>query len=648
METTKFSLKLPTFIFRLLLTCGFGLQLIGSEQTISVSEVNLSFKPDTLASEELVPPSLAEENLFRLSVSEDGFFVPVDQEGALEVIEFTLAGPPEGAFSFDAIRDLQNQVVEALSDEGLYGIVVMADPEQIDPYSGEDLREGNTALNLNVWLNVVSEQRTIAKGDRLKKDEPLNHRKHAAILRNSPVEVSLAPETDTSGDESEVIALINKPKLDNYLERLNRHPRRRVDVALSTGNAPGTVVLDYLVSEPKPWIVYAQVSNTGTESTDEWRQRIGVAHYQLTGNDDILTLDFLTSSFDGTYAYAGTYEIPVVKPDYLKAKVYGSFSTFDAENLVVDNVDNFTGDTITYGGDLKYTPFYFWDHSFSLFAGARYEDIEAENVLGAGTGEATLLSPYFGIEVFKNKQVHRSRFSLIYEFNTDTSNGDIELTSLGRLGTDDDYQLAIFDFQQSFFLEPLFPGYTTPNPDKWYANSLVHELAFSVRGQYVFDDVRLIPQKQIFGGGFFSVRGYDESIARGDSGVIASAEYRLHLARLLKPSSLLDVDPDEPIKDPSSRSGFNYRAPSLYGLPDWNLLARGFFDYATFEVSDIRPDEVEQDLMSVGVGVELQVKSNFNLRMDYGITLEEVENPDGSTSDDDTDSRFHILATFSY
>ena len=64
--------------------------------------------------------------------------------------------------------------------------------------------------------------------------------------------------------EGERNDLLRKNELDDYIFRLNRHPGRRVDLALSTGAEVGGVTLDYLVAENKSTYVYGQISNTGT------------------------------------------------------------------------------------------------------------------------------------------------------------------------------------------------------------------------------------------------------------------------------------------------------------------------------------------------------------------------------------------------
>lgn len=547
------------------------------------------------------------------------------------------------AFTLDGLQSLQDQIATHVTESGFAGVIVMADPDEIDPKTGRDLRSGQGDLTLDIWLAELAGVRTVGQGYQVEGAKAINHPKHRRILKNSPIQAAAQTSSAIGTDGS---GAIETAALENYLERLNRHPVRRVEGTLAAAQEPGSVGLEYRVSEVKPWVVYAQLSNTGSESTDEWRQRIGGTHYQLTGNDDILSVDFITAELDEANALIASYEIPLIHPDYLKARVFGSYSDFEAQNLVL-NTQNFTGDTVIYGAEIAYTPFYWQQHALSLTAGLQKEAIEVENILAATKGSADLTTGFVRLSAEKNKQHHRSFLSIGYEQNFE-SNDAADLTSLGRLATSDDYQLLTFDFQQSFFLEPLFGSYHQPDEDKWWTNSLVHELAFSARGQYVLEDERLIPQKQLFAGGLYSVRGYEESVVAGDSGIIASAEYRLHLARLLKPASLLHESRGE---SPDTLFGqrFNYRAPDLYGAPDWNLILRGFVDYASLEINDRAAGEVENDLLSVGIGLELQLKRNINIRADYGHVLETAETALGPIDEaKDGDSRFHLLVTFSY
>lgn len=410
-----------------------GLSLLSAElYGIPVDRLELEVKSDLTSLEDKDPIAMVRQAIFSLALSEEGVVLPTGVEGGTDH-EFLLEQAPQGDYSLEALRSLQSQIVASLSQAGYYGIVVVADPDQIDLFSGEDLREGETSLSLQIWFSKVVLQRTVGKGERIKGDEDLlNHPLHQAVLEHSPfafdakaknlkaedVDVEDSNPEDTEAEELEdaeaineadtkqvdteaeqadtdaadtdeeasvaeaaapVGFLIDKPALDNYIERLNQHPRRRVDVALSAAGEPGEVVLDYIVSESKPWMVYAQVSNTGTEATGDWRERIGGMHYQLTGNDDILTVDYLTAEFDQANAFLASYELPLLKPDYLKLMVYGSYSDFAAENLEIP-VPDATGETITYGGELVYTPFYYKGHSISAIIGVKYEDIEVDEI----------------------------------------------------------------------------------------------------------------------------------------------------------------------------------------------------------------------------------------------------------------------------
>lgn len=610
-------------------------------------QLNLKSPVPDLPQDEIL--RVIKKKKYRLSLSEDGIFFPRNISAG-ESIEFSFDAAPSGVYSIEALQALQSQIVHSLQQGGYYGIVALINPEQIDPRTGEDLRPDEGGLQVDVWLSGVVEQRTVGKGKSIKKGSPVNHPRHASILKNSPLR---SPEVDAAdGEKQNGAVLIDRFALNTYLERLNRFPNRRVDAAASAAGVPGEVVLDYIVSETKPWFLYLQVSNTGTESTGEWRQRIGGAYYQLTNNNDILSVDYVTANLDQANAFSAAYEIALFKPDYLTFRVFGSYSDFSAENLVIPGAPEFEGETTSFGGEFRYTPLYIARHAVSVFAGIRQEDIEVENLFGASTGKAELLSPYFGMSASKYKKTHRSAFSLSYETNTNTGNDPVELISLGRLNVTDDYQLINFDLFQSFFLEPLLSGYHAPlDAQNWRTKALIHEFAFSLRGQFALDDARLIPQKQIYGGGFFSVRGYEESVTRGDSGFIASSEYRIHLARLFKPEALLrDIDDKEIASAEERKRRFNYRAPDLYGFADWNLLARAFVDYGSFKINEMRPDEVEHDLMSTGVGLEFQYKSNLNVRLDYGVVLKGLEQFDGTPikGAEKGDSRVHVLVTLSF
>lgn len=565
-----------------------------------------------------------------------------------EPVAFTLATIPGSSISQAGLLDLQAQMADGMNKLGYLGVLVIPSPDQVDLRTGEDYRQDRSTLSLQIWVSEVSSVRTVGKGVRVGEENPIDHPKHSWILKRSPVQVA----------DAEGPVFLQRRSLETFIERLNQLPSRRVDLAISSAGEPGKVVMDYIVNEAKPWLLYAQVSNTGTESTGEWRQRFGGVHNQLTGNDDIITVDYLTASFDRAHAVSGSYEIPLWKPNYLKFRGYGSYSDFAAENLVVrelrPDVEDFTGETITYGAELETVPFYLWKHAVSLTAGMRKVDIMVENVFGDTTGEAELDVPYVGLTFSKSKPYHKSLFSIRYEEN---SNQIDDLDNLGRLDTVAEYELIKLDFYQSVFLDHLFSR-RSRSEDIQRSNFLVHELSITASGQKTLkDDQRLIPQVQRYVGGFFSVRGYPESVVGGDDVLTASIEYRWWVTRMLKPYNLFSEE-EMPTKPFGGK--FNVRQPDPFSPADLDFSVRLFFDYASTTIHEIRPEEADNELMSVGIGLNFQLYKNLSIRVDYGYALENAlrreelrgkETISDILADEDAakgKSRVHILVGYAF
>jgi hemolysin activation/secretion protein len=158
-------------------------------------------------------------------------------------------------------------------------------------------------------------------------------------------------------------------------------------------------------------------------------------------------------------------------------------------------------------------------------------------------------------------------------------------------------------------------------------------LYFHFRGQYAFDN-RLIPQTEQVIGGLYTVRGYDESIVAGDSVYIATAEYRLHLAKAFP----YDANPGQFL-------GRKFRRvpQEPYGAADWDFILRAFFDYGYADVSDALSFENDTaTLVGAGIGAELSLYRNINVRLDWGFVLRDVD----EAGADAGDNKLHVVATF--
>lgn len=530
---------------------------------------------------------------------------------------------PDQWFYASAVRHMSQQIVAELNERGFAGVRVVPDSEHISA-SGEDLRaDGQGVLRMIVDVGRVDRVRTVGSGERVSEDEKVNNAAHQRIRENSPV----TPEADGK--------VLRKDEVKRYTHWLNRHPGRRVETAVTPGKEPGHLGLDYLVQENKPWTAYFQISNTGTEQTSEWRERFGFVHNQLTGNDDILNLSYSTASFDDAHAFLGSYEAPFPGFERLRWGINGKASTFTASDVGFAGED-FSGDSHGFGGELMWN-FYQRNELFvDLVGGISYDNIAVDNEVLGVDGKDSFFRPHVGLEAERVTETSRSFASLTADWNMSSVAGteDDEIQKLGRLATDEDFTRLRWNLSHSFYLEPLLNREAWEDPNTPESSTLAHEIAGSIRGQYVLNDDRVIPQYQRSIGGLYSVRGYEESLITGDNAVVASLEYRYHIPRAFG----IESEPNTLFGEP-----FRHAPQNVYGRPDWDLIARSFVDYGRTAVNDGLNFEREEDLLSAGVGVELLFKQNASIRVDWGFALEDVE--DRATAGS---SQVHIVATFLY
>ena len=557
----------------------------------------------------------------KLGKDELGFVAP--REG-LETVEITLGDDLElesPNFMQSAINQVCLAVVSEFNRRGIYAVVVAPSVEDIDEGTGEDLRVDTTEFRLLCWIGVVAKVRTTALGDRDLGDPKINNPAHARIIQLSPTQPG---------------ALLRKEPLDDFAHRLNRHPGRRVDVAVAAADDQGGVQIDYLVGENKPWTLYAQLSNTGTENTDIWRERFGFVHNQLTGNDDILSLDFSTAGFESSSTFDAQYEFAII-PQELRMRVYGDYNSFTASD-VGQAGQNFQGEGYFFGGELIWNVYQRGPLFVDLVGGAKYQFIRTTNeatLPEPTTGHSGFFLPYGAVRLERNTDAARTFAQVQIEGNlpgvANTNKEDLD--ELGRPFVDESFTILSWDMSQSFYLEPLF------NPTAVANMTLAHELAFSYRGQQAFDS-RLVPNFEGVVGGLYTVRGYPESVVAGDSTYVLSAEYRFHLPQALSQ------------REPGKFFGqeFRYAPQTPYGRADWDLILRAFFDYGYADQSGAEPFETNESLAGTGVGFELQILNNVNIRLDWGFALMEVNSDPllGGTFVSEGSNRVHFSATFLY
>lgn len=532
-----------------------------------------------------------------------------------------LDGENVETFSAIAVQIILEGISDYLVEQGLMGVWARPAPGELGA-GLSDARQDRTEFHIEMVTGYVSGVRTIAKGHRIDPDEAINHRFHEEIRNKSPIQPSLS-------ERIEAASVLRRDDLDRYLYRLSRHPGRRVDAAIAPGIDPFSVNLDYHITENKPVMIYAQATNTGTDQTEEWRYRFGIFDNQFTGNDDILNLEYISADFEDNNAVTASYEAKLGDQDRWRWRAYGTWSEFDASEVGFANA-TFTGESWSVGAEIIWNFHQNRQLFFDLIAGVRYTQIDVNNPF-APSGDEDFFFPYVGVKAQKHMVESTLDVGITLEWNPDLTSVDSgSLDNLGRTFTDDDWVILRWDAVQSFFLEPLLNREAWQDISTPETSTLAHEIALRFRGQYAFDR-RLIPQMEQVAGGFYSVRGYPESVAVGDTVILGTVEYRFHLPRAFgfeeKPAELFNAP-------------FRIVPQQPFGAADWDLILRGFIDVGRTINSDRLVFEEDQTLVGVGVGLEFAFKTNLNVRVDWGVALEEIEGVVSSGS-----SQVHIVTS---
>ncbi|WP_145445053.1 ShlB/FhaC/HecB family hemolysin secretion/activation protein [Mucisphaera calidilacus] len=541
-------------------------------------------------------------------------------------------------FHVTAMLWILEEIRFAINEAGIVGVRTIFDPDTIT-ITGEDLRQSaSDPIGILILTAEVTAQRTIAAGKRFDVSQRVNNPKHERILRDSPLQ--LTPE---GAEVQNPKSLLRRDQLDRYTFHLNRHPGRRVDVALSQMDEPGTTQLDYHINENKMWSVYYQLTNTGTETTGEIRHRVGYLNNQLTNNDDSFNFDYIFSDLHdpGSQAAIASYELPVFDPR-LRGRVQAMYAEYDASELGVARED-FQGNTYAIDAQLAWNFYQRRNFFLDAIGGIDFRRIHVDNENLGSPIEATehFLTPYIGIAAERVTDRDRllADLRLVADFDWLDHDADT-LRQLGRTQPDSEWVILRYNGYFATYLEPVFNRDAWEDPSTPESSTLAHEAVFRVNGQYGFDN-RLVPQYESVVGGLYTVRGYPESIAAGDTSFIASAEYRYHVPRAFP----VDRTPDRTLFG----EPFRVSPQELYAQPDWDLTLKVFADVGMTYVSQKRRDIAEQDetMFGVGVGAGLLIKQNISADVDFGVALVEAQS---GTPDvvEQGDSRVHFSVTVLY
>jgi len=410
-------------------------------------------------------------------------------------------------------------------------------------------------------------------------------------------DVNNVPVTDPNSHYLRVTALegwspvqegkvINRKKLDDYVNLLNLNPDRYVAAVVSKGSEPNSLAVNYNVYEANPWHFFVQVDNSGSDDI-QWRPKFGVINTNLLGYDDTLTAIYQAapdSTWNEEYAIYGSYDFPILGPK-LRLNLYAGYSEFD----IADPDINFLGSGTFTGGILRYNTMQHEDWFFDVTGTLGYEESKLRPDLFFDDLDSDINMTLWGLgtELYKTTDMKDTFLGFNMVGLLDSSNQAEMNASRGAGGASDDFHIYYLNGRHSRYLDT----------DK------IQRLSASVR--YITSDDRLVPAKMTSFGGMYTIRGYDEYEIVADGGLITSLQYEYDLARKQQ-VDLFGQEDSEQVEKPFIKK----LAPLL------------FLDYGQARIKDATPaEDTDQELASWGGGFILELGDNFTGTVYYGYPL---------------------------
>lgn len=394
---------------------------------------------------------------------------------------------------------------------------------------------------------------------------------------------------------------INRRLVESDLDWLNENPIRQVNLIYEKGDADGTsdIVLD--VNEEDPIRVYSGFANTGVEQTGEEEWSFGFNWGNPFGREQIIGYNFSSDvDFDNLRAHSVYYQ--AFLPWRHSLRLIGAHVSSESDATGLLGIEGESKQlTAEYRIPLTRPKFNRrWRHYF--IAAFDYKSTNTDLLFGG--------SRFFG------SNVEIGQFRAAYEVgvpdklgytrfavgvvgspgNMFSDNQDLNF-ELARVGSEADYAYTFLEGERLWYLPQDF------------------SLRLDLKAQAGGD--RLNSTEQLLAGGYDSVRGFDESIIRGDSGVVTSLEL---------------ISPDFSVGE---KLGLSLRDSS-------NWFA--FYDVAALDISDPLPGEQSPFLQSIGLGLNCRISDRGFARASYGWALDS-HGVDPAAVDS---GKFHFGVTLTY
>lgn len=394
---------------------------------------------------------------------------------------------------------------------------------------------------------------------------------------------------------------INGEKLLSDIDWMNRNPGRFVDVAFRQGEKVGESDVVLRVKERYPLRGFVGYENTGARLAGEDRLFAGFNWFNAFGLDHRLSYQYTTDTdFDLLHAHNITYEIPL--PWRHTLSFYGGYADSKAD---LPAPLSLRGSSLQMSGRYEIPLGRIGNFSHLMNFGLDFKRLD--NTLEFGG------FPVFGgnLDIFQIAAQYRTE--CIDSWGTTALKLDGYFSPGGITQNNSD---AAF---QTYRGAPASASYAYTKVTLERMTKLPADFSWVFRAAGQVSSKNLPTSEQLGLGGSLGPRGYDEREANGDNGYVLINELQTPNLPLF---SMIDKKAGDQLK----------------------LLA--FLDYGEVQYVDVlASQDPHVQLMSVGVGLRYQFRTNLSVRFDYGWQLTDTgplvpHSPDNS--------RGHISAVLSF
>jgi hemolysin activation/secretion protein len=370
---------------------------------------------------------------------------------------------------------------------------------------------------------------------------------------------------------------LNQQRLLEALQLLQLDPRiQTLSAELSAGSRPGTNVLDVEVQEARTLNLQVIGDNRRSPSVGSFRRGGQINEANLLGFGDTLSVGY--NNTDGSNTFDVSYALPINPRNGTISLDIGATDSSVIEppfdSLKIDSYSRYYD--LTFRQPISQSP-------------------ATEFILGltASRRESNIASSYFEELGFPLSQLSpgaddegRTRISALRFFQEWTQRGSHQVVAARS-----QFSVGIGAFDATINDDAPDSRFFAWRGQAQWVRLLAPDTLLLVRGDVQLADQSLVPVERFSLGGFDSVRGYRQATLLTDNGAFASVELRVPISRIPEWQGLLQLTP--------------------------------FVDVGTsWNRGDANPDP--STLVSLGLGLRLQVGNNLTARLDWGIPLIDI------------------------